>query len=335
MVVALVSLGVLYHDLLSYGWAQAKGQIHILRNTKEVSEILQDPAYPDSVKQKIRLIQEIRHFGIDSLGLAPSENYTTFFDQKGKNLMWLLTVSGPYKVEAVKWKFPLIGDFPYKGFFDSTRAYKEKAVFAKKGYDTNMGEAAAWSMLGYLRDPILSGMLGKSEGRLANLILHELTHGTVFVKDNMELNENLASFVGDWGAKKFLVQKYGPDSPQLKKYLLQMEYHDAWARHMLRGAMQLDSLYATFGRSLPEPQKAAAKTKALQRILATADTLLGGRFPLDEESKNSGIAQNNAYFISYKTYRSQQNQFLDEFTKQFDEDFPKYLKYLKQKYPTL
>ncbi len=335
LLVVIVSLGIVYRDLLSYGWMQAKGQLHILRNVREISEILHDPAYPDSVKQRIILIQEIKKFGVDSLGLSPSENYTTFYDQQGRKLMWLLTASEKYKVEAVSWKFPVVGEFPYKGFFDSTRAHSEKAILMSKGYDTHMGEAAAWSMLGYVRDPILSSMLERTDGRLANLILHELTHGTLFVKGDMELNENLASFVGDWGAVRFLDYKYGPDSPQLEKYELQKKYQDAWSQHMLRGAGQLDSLYSTFSENLSNEVKDKQKQKLLDQILSRADTLLQGKYPLDSQAKASGIASSNAYFISYKTYRSRQNVFLEEFTSRFDSNFPRYLNYLKQKYPSL
>lgn len=335
LLAAAVTLCIVYRDLLSYGWMQAKGQLHILRNVREISDILQDPAYPDSVRQRILLIQEIKKFGVDSLGLAPSDNYTTFFDQQGKKLMWLLTASEKYKVEAVSWKFPVVGEFPYKGFFDSTRAYSEKAELSLKGYDTHMGEAAAWSMLGYVRDPILSGMLERTDGRLANLILHELTHGTLFVKGNMELNENLASFVGDWGAVQFLNYKYGPGSPQLEKYELQKKYQDAWSQHMLRGAGQLDSLYSTFTGTMDSQVKDERKQKLLDEILSRADTLLQGKYPLDSQARTSGIASSNAYFISYKTYRSRQNVFREEFTSRFDSNFPRYLHYLKQKYPSL
>lgn len=333
--IILLLLGILlilYRDLLGYGWMQAKGQLGIISNVREISEILEDQAYPDSVKQKILLIQEIKQFGVDSLGLTPSENYTTFYDQKGKKLMWLLTASAPYKIEAVEWKFPIIGEFPYKGFFDSTRAFSEKAELAGKGYDTYMGEAAAWSMLGYLRDPILSSMLERSEGQLANLILHELTHGTIFVRGDIELNENLATFVGDWGAVRFLNYKFGPDSPQLKKYEIQKKYRESWSQHMLRGAQQLDSLYATFNDITDTETKQASKKEMLDSILSSADTLLENRYPLESEAKARGIASSNAYFISYKTYRARQNHFLEEFTNSFDSDFPRYLSYLKKRY---
>ncbi len=335
LLTVLVVWGVLNRELLQYGWMQAKGQLAILWHVREVADVLADPAYPDSLKLRIRLIEEIKQFGVDSLGLTPSANYTTFYDQQGRSLMWVLTASEKYRILAKEWKFPVLGTFPYKGFFDSTRAVTERQALIREGYDTHINEAAAWSLLGYVRDPILSSMLERSDGGLANLILHELTHGTLFVKDNLELNENLASFVGDWGAIRFLTYKYGPDSEQLKRYEFRKKYNDAWAQHMLRGANRLDSLYQSFEAALPETAKAQQKQFLLNRILADADTLLGGLYPLDSNAKAGEIAANNAYFISYKTYKSQQNLFRQEFEQQFDSDFKSYFDYLKRKYPSL
>ncbi|MCE6992566.1 aminopeptidase [Dyadobacter sp. CY323] len=334
---ALLILGFYYRNVLSYGFMQAKGQIGILMNVEEVEDVLKNPAFPDSLKAQIRLIQEIKKFGVDSLGLSPSKNYTTFYNQHGKPLIWLITASERYKIEPYKWHFPIVGTFPYKGFFDSTRAYAEEKELIKSGLDTDIGEVSAWSTLGYLKDPILSSMLKRRVGSLANLILHELTHGTLFVKNDLELNENLASFVGDQGAIRFLKYKYGLDSKELRTYEYSKRFNDAYSGHMLRGTVKLDSLYRTFGNDMsPDKRKDSLKKEMIAKILADADTLLATQrtFTTKNTGKENDLP-NNAYFISYLTYKSKQNQFLIEFEKRFGKDFKKYLTYLKEKYPSL
>lgn len=333
----LLIIGFYYRDLVSYGWMQAKGQVTILLNVDDVSDVLKDPAFPDSLKARIRLIEEIKQFGVDSLGLSPSDNYTTFYNQHGKPLMWVINASERYQIKAYKWSFPIIGTFPYKGYFDSTRAVREEKELIKSGLDTDIGEASAWSTLGYLKDPILSSMLKRREGSLANLILHELTHGTLFVKDNLELNENLASFVGDIGAIRFLTQKYGADSKQLKAYEFSKKYNDAYAQHMLRGIAKLDSLYRTFTPVIPDSaKKDILKNQIILKILNDADTLFADKITLKTKSRwNDKNLPNNAYFIGYQTYRSKQNLFRHEFETKFGRDFKKYLSYLKEKYPSL
>lgn len=347
MTIFLVAL--FYRDELRYGWMQASGQISILMKVTDVEDVLADPAFPDSLKQKIKLIEEIKQFGVDSLGLNPSKNYTTFYDQHGKPILWVITASPRYKIEAKEWKFPIVGAFPYKGFFDENKANEQEAELVQLDYDTDINQVSAWSTLGYLKDPILSSMLYRSEGSLANLILHELTHGTLFVKGNLELNENLASFVGDWGAVRFLTQKYGPDSEQLRKYEFSKKYNDAYAQHVLRGATQLDSLYATFADQKVDVKKDTLKRNLIQRIVNTADTLLSGRVSFSSGVDSTSLADstrrvpekpetelpNNAYFVGYKTYRSKQNEFRREFIDKFSGDFQKYMAYLKEKYPSL
>ncbi|PWJ58524.1 putative aminopeptidase [Dyadobacter jejuensis] len=329
--VLLIGSGLYYRELLSYGYMQAKGQLDIIWNVVPVEEVLQDPSFPDSLKAQIRLIEEIKQFGVDSLGLTPSDNYTTFYDQKGKPLIWLVTASEKYRIKAYKWHFPIIGSFPYKGYFDSTRAVSDELVLKNKGYDTDIGEVSAWSTLGYLKDPILSSMLTKSEGSLANLILHELTHGTLFVKSNLELNENLASFIGNYGAERFLIFKYGPDSKELKNYRFSKNYNEAYAQHMLRGSQILDSLYDSFEtQKYSEITKDSLKHSAIAAIVSNIDTLLNGKMALYSRKNNeTRELPNNAVFISYKTYRSQQKIFKKEFEEKYDSNFKTYLNQLK------
>ena len=71
-------------------------------------------------------------------------------------------------------------------------------------------------------------------------------------------------------------------------------------------------------------------------ILNDADTLLGAKISLKGNSRFAeNELPNNAFFISYQTYRSKQNVFRDEFEKKFGRDFKRYLAYLKDKYPSL
>ncbi|WP_428659055.1 aminopeptidase [Runella sp.] len=329
----LIVLGIFYRELISYGFIQAKGQLHILFNTRPVAEVLKDPTLPDSLKQRLKLIGEIKQFAVDSLGLDSSGSYTEFYDQGGKPILWVLTACEKFKMAPKEWSFPIIGTFAYKGFFDTTRAHIEEKILKDTGYDTQINEVSAWSTLGFFKDPVLSSMLYRGEGSLANLIIHEMTHGTLFVKDNLELNENLASFVGDYGAVRFMNAKYGKNAPQLERYEFRKQYNDALSQHIVRGANQLDSLYKSFIPTLPASKKDSLKLARVRQIVTNSDTLLGGLIGKKYPWRGKKLP-NNAFFIGYLTYHSQQNQFNKEFTEKFKGNFRNYLSYLKTKYPT-
>ena len=340
ILVTLLGVAIWQHELISYGWMQAKGQLHILWNTQPVAEVLADPVYPDSLKQKIELIREIKRFSIDSLGLDESGSYESFYNQHGKPILWVVTAAEPYQLLARQWHFPLLGTFTYKGFFEKDRADTLVSDLKKEGLDTRIGEVSAWSTLGFLNDPILSSFLDRSEGSLAELIIHELTHGTLFIKNNLEYNENLADFVGEYGALRFLAQKYGKASAPYQNYLATKAFYERYDQHILHGTRILDRLYKSFKPETPVVVKDSLKWKTIRQIVDSSDTLTDQRqqasVRLAKKRRLSKLnLPNNAYFIGYLTYRKQQNRFRQEFENQFGGNFKRYLTYLKKTYPSL
>lgn len=331
----VVSYCIWQRELVAYGFRQAKGQIKVLREARPVAKVMADVTFPDSLKAKIRLIQEIKKFAIDSLGLEESGSYEKLYDQKGKPLVWVVVGAKKYALEPKTWDFPILGRFYYKGHFDITRIKNEASDLQKLGYDTQINEVSAWSTLGILNDPILSSMLERSEGQLAALIIHELTHGTLFTGTDLTFNENLADFVGDYGAEQFLIYKYGKNSPQLKRFVRSKQYYDAYTQHIILGTAKLDSLYKSFDLHMAGAKKDSLKKSLINQIVTSADTLLSGQFSTARKRFDEKNLPNNAYFIGFMTYRSKQNAFEDEFKRKFAGNFKTYLKHLKREYPAI
>lgn len=330
----LLILFLWQYKLVLYGIGQGKGQLEILLNTQAVEEVLSDPNIPDTTKQKLRLIQEVRKFAFDSLGINSSKNYTTIYDQKGKPSLWVVTASERFALKAKEWTFPFLGNVSYKGFFDYDKALKEEAKLKEKGWDTYIGIVGGWSTLGWFKDPILSNMLFRSKGDVVNLIIHELTHTTLFVKDSVEFNENLATFIGNKGTELFLKRYYGEDSDEYIRYIKDEEDFQRFSTHILAGADRLDSLYSTFSylKGLAFRQK--SKDDLIKKIVVTADTLT-----LNDPERYShyfnNFTPNNAFFMSFLRYRSRLDNFESEFLNQYNSNLKKYLEHMKEKYPSL
>src|SRR5688572_8846129 len=241
----LLVLVIVFWDLVSYGVRQGYGQLNIVWSARPVEKFLADPSFPDSLKSQLRLIDEVRKFAIDSLGLKDTENYKTLYDQKGEEIMWVVLACEPFQLKPKEWRFPVIGSVPYKGFFNRDRAVSLKRELEAEGYDVIIRNPGGWSTLGWFTDPILSKMLSRSEGDLANLIIHEMSHATIFVKDSIDFNENLATFIGDRGAEQFLIHKYGISSKEYTTYIQEDRDYLKYVDHMLHGAQTLDSVYQT------------------------------------------------------------------------------------------
>ena len=146
-----------------YGVQQGMGQLKIVWNAEPLESYLNNDIYPDSLKIKIRLIDEIKKFAVDSLGIYPSKNYSKMYNQNGSPGMYVVTACEPYALEPYQWSFPIVGKFSYKGFFKKKRAVNEAERLKKEGYDTDVGEVNAWSTLGWFKDPVMSSMLQKTE----------------------------------------------------------------------------------------------------------------------------------------------------------------------------
>lgn len=330
----LFVLSIVYWELILYGFQQGYGQLNIIWNAKPVEEYLHDATFPDSLKTRLELIKEIRKFAIDSLGLKDTENYKTLYDQKGEEVMWVVLASKPFKLESKEWEFPIVGSVPYKGFFKKERAEHLKDELEKEGWDVIVRNPGGWSTLGWFTDPILSKMLMRSEGDLANLIIHEMSHATIFVKDSIDFNENLATFIGDRGAEQFLIFKYGKNAREYTTYLQEDEDYLKYVDHMLRGAKKLDSLYSKMNETDPIAEKKMRKEEMIRKIVASLDTLslTLTQYP---SSRFKNKLPNNAYFMSYRQYQAKQTQFWEEWTNQFGGDLKAYVAYLSEKYPFL
>lgn len=289
--------------MISYGYWQLKGQLHIINNVRPLEEVLNDKDIPDSLKAKIRFIDVIAKYASDSLGLKRSENYTTLYDQKNKPILWVITASDRYKLNAYQWKFPFLGSVSYKGFFDYAKGAHEDSLLQLQGYDTDYGEVSAWSTLGWFNDPILSNMLYRSDGQLAELIIHEMTHATVYLKSNVDLNENLASMIGEEGAIRFLNSHFGENSQQAKDYVNRKNDYDLFSNQMLLARAKLDSLYKTFD-GLNSAIKDSLKSYMIEEIVFSLDTV-----SFYNKKRYSSLFEkrkpNNAYFMNFVRYDSQ------------------------------
>lgn len=258
-----------------YILTQAQGQLRVLLNSERIDALLADPAVPVETKLKLRLVREIKKFGEHELGLNRSSNYETFYDTKGQPITYIVSASRKDRFEPYVWWFPIVGDVPYKGFFSRGDAVEEARALEAEGYDVSLGTAAAYSTLGYFPDPVLSTMLEYPDEQLVALILHELTHGTIYLPGGADFNEGLASFVGWQGALEFARQKHGISSPEYDRTVQAFaaeERRDARARDVFR---KLDELYKS-GRSKEEI--VAMRDKVAGRKVNNAVILMQRRY---------------------------------------------------------
>ncbi len=331
----LLILCMVFHRLVLYGISQGTGQLAIVWDAKPVEQFLQDPSFPDVLKQKLNFISEIKQYAVDSLGMHPSDNYSTLYDQHNKPILLTISACEPFSFHPKEWTFPFLGTVSYKGFFDKNDAKKELLQLKMEKFDVSVYSPSAWSTLGWFKDPILSNMLKNSEGDLASLIIHELTHGTLYVKNNVTFNENLANFIGDKGAERFLINRFGKNSKEYIDYIQAQSDEKVINEYMLRSLGLLDSLYNGFASKETEKKKYEQKKALITKIILGVNQL-----PLFNKKNYfryslRAFAEGNAFFMSFIRYDSQRDIFEKEYSTKCNANLKMYLHYLKEKYPSL
>lgn len=285
----LVLLVVL--DLAGCGTARylsqaAGGQLSLFQRARPLGRVLRDQKTPERLRGLLREVSVIKRFG-EAHGLKPTPNYASYVQLDQPAVVWVVSACDPLEFKSKVWSFPVVGDFPYLGWFGLQDARGFAGELQREGLDVDVRGASAYSTLGFFQDPLLSSMVPDGDealGELANTVLHESVHATLHVPSQTYFNESLASFVADHITPEFLALRRGPRSPELGAYVEGEALGRERVRALHEAYDQLDQIYQS---SKTREEKLAEK----QRLMAE----LKERLKLRREP-------NNAMLVQYRTY---------------------------------
>lgn len=199
MVVLFLSLTEMGRYIARAGWEEAK----ILWRRRSIERIVLDTDVPFATRRKLQIVLDARDFARRGLGLDVGESFTTFSQLERDTLVLVLSAAYRDQLRHVRWWFPVVGRVPYKGFFDFETAREQERDFQRRGFDTYLRPASAFSTLGWFNDPLVSTTLRADTLTLTNTVIHELTHNTYFARGQAEFNESFANWVGARGSADF------------------------------------------------------------------------------------------------------------------------------------
>ncbi len=299
-------------------------QAFISLSSVPVRKVLKDERVDEKTKEKIRLILEVKRYGEEKIGLKKTKSYLKVFNVKG-SVLYLLTASEKDQLKLHTLSFPIIGEVTYEGFFSQKDGLKEKERLDERGYDTYLEHSSAYSTLGWLNDPIFSSILKWDEGNLAYIIIHEMTHATVYFKGKTDFNEQMATFVGNQGAIEFLRDKYGSGSQEVLKAVQSQEDDLLFSRWINDAFDQLSTFYS-------QPISREDKLNGREVIFLSLQEQfkeLRPRFKTDAYENFDQISLNNAVVLADRRYLHRLETF-DKLYNYFAQDLGKVVALMKE-----
>jgi len=279
--------------LSKLGWHQSLISFHSV----PVEEVLENEGVDRQTKEKILLVQEVKRYGEERLGLTRTKNYSTYVEV-GSPVLYVITASEKDSLQPCHWSFPIIGNVTYKSFFTKEGVLKEKRSLEMRGYDTFVQEAGTYSTLGWLKDPIFSSMLRWDEATLANVILHEMTHATIYFKGQTEFNEEMATFVGNQGAIDFLCKKYGNGSDEVVEATHCQKDDLLFSQWIDQACQTLSQFYL---RKISRDEKLKGREELFQRLKEEFREKMAC-FKTEGYKNFEKVDLNNAVLLAYRRY---------------------------------
>ena len=293
-----ISAAALSSCSLPFYLQAASGQIKLLRAREPISEVIADPGTGAELRQRLEQVARVRAFAITELQLPDNGSYETYADLGRDYVVWNVVAAEEFSTSPQRWCFPFAGCVAYRGFFDRTRAEEFQAQLIEQGLDTWSGGASAYSTLGFFADPVLNTMLDSGSDEVVAVLIHELAHQRLYVRDDSELSEAFASTIEEYGTRIWLERE--AQSAALERYERRLRARAAFAELI---AQQQTRLADIFARPISEDEKRAAKAAAFAQLVSDYETERdAGRMPAGYDGWFSQEL-NNATLAGVATYR--------------------------------
>jgi len=246
---------------LGYYQQAAQGHLALMASARPIADWVEDPATPQSLRERLLRAREIRRFAAAALGLPENRSYTAYADLKRPAAVWNVFATPELSLELKTWCYPVVGCAGYRGYFDRAAAEAMAAELAARGYDVNVAPVPAYSTLGWFDDPLLNTFIFAPDAELARMVFHELAHQVVYARDDTAFNESFATAVEREGVRRWLAA-HG-DERSRAAWIAHTQRRDEFLALLLAHRQRLGEVFAS---GLADDAKRAAKAAVLDDL---------------------------------------------------------------------
>ena len=274
-------------ETLAYYAQAVGGQMALMARARLATEMIADPATPQSLRERLALARSIRDYAVSGLKLPDNASYRSYAELGRPYAVWNVVAAPEFSLEPVQSCFPVAGCVSYRGFFAQADAERHAAALRAGGYDVYVYGVPAYSTLGRFDDPLLSTFIRYPDAELARLIFHELAHQVAYAKDDSTFNESFAVVVEREGVRRWLAA-IGRGA-ELKDFLGAQVRNRRFAEEIEQARARLNLLYRQRITAEAMRDRKLAELRKLQAVLAGQE-----RVKIE--------AANNAFLASFATY---------------------------------
>jgi predicted aminopeptidase len=237
-------------------YAQAlNGQLEVYARTRAIEDVIADPNVAGAVKNKLAEVLRVRAYASRELALPDNQSYRVYADLNRPYALWNVFATPELSLKATEWCFIVAGCVAYRGYFSQHDAEDFATTLRAEGADVYVGGVAAYSTLGWFRDPVLNTIINRPMPEVAGLIFHELAHQRLYVQGDTAFNESFAMTIELEGVRRWL--NANGASGDYEKYEVQAKRREEFAALIAKHRGRLETLYES-GASTTE--KRAGKT---------------------------------------------------------------------------
>lgn len=226
-----------------YYMQAARGHLDVMNRRRPVDEVIRDADSPDTLRERLLVVQKAREFSINSLRLPDNDSYRTYADLERDYVVWNVFAAPEFSLQAKTWCYPVAGCVGYRGYFSKENAERQAEKLRRSGFDVIVGGVSAYSTLGRFSDPVLNTMMRWNDLELIAVLFHELAHQQLYVKNDSEFNESFASAVEEFGIERWLASRGETD--RLQEYSSDRNFRRQLMQLVQAARAELASLYAS------------------------------------------------------------------------------------------
>ena len=277
------------------------GHLQLTTGLTPIGKVIEQDETNKELRRQLELVTELRDFAENKLSLDVGKAYSKYKHLDRSAAVWVVYAAPRFSTKLQTWKYPIVGEYQSKGFFKERMAKEYSAKLQSQGFDVYLGEAIAYSTLGWFSDPLLSTFLDDSDEELAETLFHELTHRTYYLKGDTMFNESFATAFAQKSVQLWLKEK--GEEKRLEQYRQELKRRDEFRSLLQETKNGLSLIY----KNVNNESEAILQKRKQDSIQSFKVTCIAFRKKwnspeslkswIDEEVNNAKIAASSVYLL--------------------------------------